>query len=93
MIMNIIVWIIFGALVGWIASLIMRTDAEQGAVANIIIGIIGAFLGGAIARMFGAETATGAFSLASLIVAILGACLLIFFIRMVSGSRSNTMTR
>lgn len=92
MVMNIITWIIFGALVGWIASLIMRTDAEQGAVANIIVGIIGAFIGGAVARMFGAE-GVGGFNIASLIVAILGACLLIFFIRMISGSRSNTITR
>jgi uncharacterized membrane protein YeaQ/YmgE (transglycosylase-associated protein family) len=92
MAMNIILWILFGALVGWIASLIMRTDADQGAVANIIIGIIGAFIGGAIARMFGAE-GVGGFNLGSLIVAILGACLLIFFIRMLSGGRGTTVTR
>ena len=48
---NIITWIIFGALAGWLASIIMKTNAEQGAVANIIIGIIGAFLGGFIMRL------------------------------------------
>jgi uncharacterized membrane protein YeaQ/YmgE (transglycosylase-associated protein family) len=90
--MNIILWIIFGALVGWIASLIMRTDEEQGAIANIIIGIIGAFIGGAVARMLGGEGVTG-FNLGSLIVAILGAVTLIFFIRMLSGGRDSRVPR
>jgi uncharacterized membrane protein YeaQ/YmgE (transglycosylase-associated protein family) len=90
--LNIILWIIFGALVGWIASLIMRTDAEQGAVANVIIGIIGAFIGGAIARLFGGEGVTG-FNLGSILLAILGAIVLIFFIRLLSGGRDTTVTR
>ena len=92
MAMNIIMWIIFGALAGWIASLIMRTNEEQGAVANIIIGIIGAFIGGAIFRMFGGEGVTG-FSLGSLIVAVIGAVILLFFIRLLSGGRGTTVTR
>jgi uncharacterized membrane protein YeaQ/YmgE (transglycosylase-associated protein family) len=87
MVMNIILWIAFGALVGWVASLIMRTDEEQGAVANIIIGIIGAFLGGAIARMFGGAGVTG-FNLGSLVVAIFGSVALIFFIHLFSGRGS-----
>ena len=45
MIMNLILWILLGALAGWIASKIMNTDAQMGAVANIVVGIIGAFLG------------------------------------------------
>lgn len=53
--MGIILWIIFGALVGWVASLIMKTDARQGAVLNIVIGIIGAVIGGAIMSFFGEE--------------------------------------
>ena len=43
--MNIILWILFGALVGWVASLIMKTDAQQGALMNIIVGVVGAVLG------------------------------------------------
>ena len=92
MAMNIILWIIFGALAGWIASIIMRTNAEQGAVANIIIGIIGAFIGGVVARMFGGEGVTG-FNLGSVLVAILGAVLLLFFIRLLSGGRGTTVSR
>ena len=44
--MSIILWIVLGALAGWIASKIVGTDAEQGAVGNIVVGILGAFLGG-----------------------------------------------
>jgi uncharacterized membrane protein YeaQ/YmgE (transglycosylase-associated protein family) len=50
MVLNLILWIIFGAIAGWLASIIMRTNAEQGAVANVIVGIIGALIGGWIAR-------------------------------------------
>lgn len=85
--MNILLWILFGALVGWIASLIMRTDAEQGAVANIIIGIIGAFIGGAISRALGGDGVSG-FNFGSVLMAVLGSIILIFFIRMVSGRGS-----
>ena len=44
--MGILLWIIFGGLVGWIASMIMRTDAEQGIILNVIVGIVGAVIGG-----------------------------------------------
>lgn len=91
MIMNIIMWILFGALVGWIASLIMKTDEEQGAVGNIIVGIVGAFLGGAIARIFGGSGVSG-FNLGSLLVAILGAVILLFFLKMFTG-RDRTAPR
>jgi uncharacterized membrane protein YeaQ/YmgE (transglycosylase-associated protein family) len=87
--MNIITWILFGALVGWIASLIMKTDAEQGAIANIVVGIIGAFLGGIVARMFGGGGVTG-FNLGSLLVAILGAIILLFFLKLFTGRGHNT---
>jgi uncharacterized membrane protein YeaQ/YmgE (transglycosylase-associated protein family) len=90
MLMNIIMWTLFGALVGWIASLIMKTDAEQGAVGNIIVGIVGAFIGGAVARIFGGAGVTG-FNLGSLLIAILGAVILIFFLRMFSRG-SGTMS-
>lgn len=91
MIMNIILWIIFGALVGWIASIIMRTNAEQGAVGNIIVGIIGAFLGGAISRALGGPGVSG-FNLTSIIIAILGAVILLFFVRLFT-NRGSTLPR
>jgi len=50
--MGFLIWIVFGALVGWIASIIMKTNAEQGAILNIIVGIIGAVLGGWLFSFF-----------------------------------------
>ena len=82
--MGIIAWIIFGALVGWIASKIMSTDAEQGALANIIVGIIGAFLGGLLMQLFGQSGVNG-FNLYSVIVAIVGACIALAIYRAISG--------
>lgn len=80
--MGIILWIIFGALVGWVASLIMKTDAEQGAMLNIVIGIVGAVLGGWIMSFFGGSGVTG-FNISSFVVALLGAVVLIFVVKAV----------
>jgi uncharacterized membrane protein YeaQ/YmgE (transglycosylase-associated protein family) len=80
MVLNIILWIIFGALAGWIASIVMRTNAEQGAVANVIVGIIGALIGGWIARAVTGNTVTG-FNLGSLIIAIIGAIVLLAILK------------
>lgn len=74
--MDFIIWIIFGALVGWIASLIMKTDKQQGAILNIVIGIVGAVLGGWIMTFFN-EGAVSGFNLYSFLVALLGAVVLI----------------
>lgn len=74
--MGIILWIIFGALVGWIASLIMKTNAQQGALLNIIVGIVGAVLGGYIMSYFG-ETGVTDFNTYSFLVALLGAVVFI----------------
>lgn len=74
--MNFIVWIIFGALAGWVASIIMKTNEEQGAVANIIVGIVGAFVGGFLMRLIGGSGVTG-FDLKSFLVAVLGAVVLL----------------
>ncbi|MDD5068593.1 MAG: GlsB/YeaQ/YmgE family stress response membrane protein [Candidatus Pacebacteria bacterium] len=80
--MGIILWIIFGALVGWIASMIMKTNAEQGAVLNIVVGIIGAVLGGWIMSFLGQGGVSG-FNLYSFIVAIIGAVVLIAIVKAV----------
>jgi uncharacterized membrane protein YeaQ/YmgE (transglycosylase-associated protein family) len=77
--MNIFVWVIFGALAGWIASIIMRKNKKMGAIANIVAGIVGAFIGGTIMDFFGAEGVTG-FNLYSLLVAILGAAVFLWFL-------------
>lgn len=78
--MGIILWIIFGALAGWIASKIMNTDAEQGAIANIIVGIVGALLGGFIFNLFGGSEVTG-FNIYSLFVAVVGAVVLLAILK------------
>ncbi len=74
--MNIILWIVFGALVGWIASGIMNTNAEQGPTLNIVVGIVGAVLGGWIMSYFGQPGVTG-FNLYSFIVALIGSVVLV----------------
>lgn len=86
--MGILLWIIFGALAGWIASMIMGTDEEQGAIGNIIIGIIGAFIGGLIFNLFGGDSVTG-FNIYSLIVAIIGAIILLAIIKGIRGGRTT----
>lgn len=80
--MNIILWIVFGALVGWIASMIMGTNAEQGAIMNVVVGIVGAVLGGWIMSLFGQAPVDG-FNLYSFIVALVGAIVLIAIVRAV----------
>jgi uncharacterized membrane protein YeaQ/YmgE (transglycosylase-associated protein family) len=81
--MGILTWIIFGALAGWIASMIMGTNEQQGAVGNIVVGILGAVLGGFVMSLFG-SAGVSAFSIRSLLVAILGAVILLFFVRKIS---------
>jgi uncharacterized membrane protein YeaQ/YmgE (transglycosylase-associated protein family) len=80
-VMNIILWIIFGALAGWLASIIMKTNAQMGALANIIVGIVGALIGGFIMDALGTQGITG-FNLPSLLVAIGGAIVLLFLVRL-----------
>jgi uncharacterized membrane protein YeaQ/YmgE (transglycosylase-associated protein family) len=53
---NVIVWLLFGGLVGWLASLVMRTDKEQGILRNIIVGITGAVLGGFLLTLLGFDS-------------------------------------
>lgn len=80
--MGLILWIIFGALVGWIASMIMKTDAQQGAFLNIVVGIVGAVLGGWLMSFLGKTGVTG-FNLYSFIVALVGAVILIAIVKAV----------
>ena len=75
--MGILLWIIFGALAGWIASIIMKTDSGQGTVSDIIMGIIGAVVGGFIMNLLGQSGITG-FNLYSLAVAVIGAIVVIY---------------
>jgi uncharacterized membrane protein YeaQ/YmgE (transglycosylase-associated protein family) len=77
--MNFIIWIVVGGVIGWVASLIMRTDGQQGMFLNIVVGLIGALIGGwLISPLVGVGTINdGAFSLGSLLVSLLGAVILL----------------
>ncbi len=81
---NFIIWIIVGGVLGWLASLIMRTDAQQGTLLNIIVGIIGAFLAGLVlSPMFGISTINqNSFSIESLLVSLLGAVILLAIVNL-----------
>lgn len=81
--MSILAWIVLGGLAGWIASLIMKTDSSQGILLNIIVGIVGAALGGVVFRMIGESGVTG-FNLYSLLVSVLGSIILLAMVRLVS---------
>lgn len=83
--MNIILWIIFGALVGWIASMIMGTNAKQGAILNIAVGVVGALIGGWVMSIFGAQGVSG-FNLGSFLVALLGAVILLAILKAIRRS-------
>lgn len=74
--MSILAWIIVGGIAGWIASMIMNTDAQQGIMMNIIVGIVGAFIGGLIFSFLGFGGLTG-LSLYSILVAVVGAMVLL----------------
>ncbi len=77
--MNFIIWIVIGGLIGWAASLVMKTDAQQGVVLNVVVGIVGALVGGwLLAPLFSTGTINqNDFSLASLVVSLLGAIILL----------------
>ena len=76
--MNILIWLIVGGIVGWLASLIMRTDAQQGILLNIAVGIVGAVVGGwVVSPMVGVGTINESISIGSVLVSLLGAVILL----------------
>ncbi|HOQ52187.1 MAG TPA: GlsB/YeaQ/YmgE family stress response membrane protein [Micropruina sp.] len=80
-------WIILGGIAGWLASKIMKTDAQQGIIMNIIVGIVGGLLGGWVLSLFGVNVAGGGL-IFSMLTAIGGAVLLLWIVGMVTGRRS-----
>ena len=86
---NFIVWIIVGGLIGWVASLVMRTDAQQGTLLNIVVGIVGAFLAGQfLTPLLGPSTINqGNFSLPGLLISLLGAVILLAIVNLVRRGR------
>ncbi|MBF6025998.1 GlsB/YeaQ/YmgE family stress response membrane protein [Lysobacter niastensis] len=83
--MGILIWLIVGGVIGWLASLIMKTDAQQGIFLNIIVGIIGAFLGGWLGGMLGiggGDINDGNFSLTGLLMSLIGAIVLLAIVNL-----------
>ena len=86
--MEILLWIILGALAGWIASMIVGNDARQGAIGNIVVGILGAILGGFLMQLLGFRDASlASIDLYSILVAIGGAVLLLLIFNAVTRRR------
>ncbi|WKB55103.1 GlsB/YeaQ/YmgE family stress response membrane protein [Eleftheria terrae] len=77
--MNFIIWLVVGGVIGWIASMIMRTDAQQGLILNVVVGIVGAALGGwLISPLVGVPSINqDAFSLGAMLVSLVGAVVLL----------------
>jgi uncharacterized membrane protein YeaQ/YmgE (transglycosylase-associated protein family) len=80
--MGFIAWIVLGGLSGWLASIVMGTNARMGMLANIGVGIVGAILGGALFSFFGGYGVTG-FNIHSIWVSFVGACVLLFIAKLV----------
>ncbi len=83
--MDFIIWLVVGGLIGWVASMIMRTDGQQGIILNIVVGIIGAALGGwLISPLVGVGTINqGSFSVGALVVSLIGAVVLLAIVTLV----------
>ena len=80
--MSLLGWIVIGGLAGWVASKFMNTDKDQGIFANIIVGVIGAFIGGFVMNLLGGQGLTG-FSIWSFVVALLGSVILLWSLKAV----------
>jgi uncharacterized membrane protein YeaQ/YmgE (transglycosylase-associated protein family) len=82
--MNIIIYLIAGAIVGYIASRIMRTNSQQGLLLDIVVGVIGAFLAGwFLSPIFGVGTINDAVTLPTMLVTLGGAVLLLFIVKLI----------
>lgn len=87
--MNIIVWLVVGGVIGWLASILMKTDGQQGIILNVIVGIVGAVLGGwLISPLVGISTINqDNFSLPGIFVSFIGAAILLAIVNLVRRGR------
>jgi uncharacterized membrane protein YeaQ/YmgE (transglycosylase-associated protein family) len=87
--MGLILTLVLAAVVGWIASMIMKTDGQMGWVANIIAGIVGGFIGTTLLGFISPASPTdNGFSIMGIIVGVIGACIAIFVWQLVTGKRT-----
>ena len=89
--MNILIWLVVGGLIGWLASKIMNTDAQQGIGLNVVVGVIGALLAGwLITPLVGGTTINqGVFSLSGLVISLLGAIILLAIVNLFRSGRTR----
>ncbi len=78
--MGIISWLVFGALAGWVASMIAGTNERQGCLLNIVVGIVGAFIGGFLYSLITGDDFVAQFNISSFVVAVIGAVILLFIV-------------
>jgi uncharacterized membrane protein YeaQ/YmgE (transglycosylase-associated protein family) len=89
--MNFIAWIVIGGLIGWIASKVMNTDAQQGLILNVVVGIVGALVGGwLISPLVGLPTINqNAFSIGAMAVSLVGAIILLAIVNLFNRGRAR----
>ena len=82
--MGLIIWLIVGGIIGWLASMVMKTDAQQGIILNVVVGIIGSIIGGyLISPMIGGATsASGGFNIMGFVAALIGAIILLAIVNL-----------
>ncbi|WP_414901046.1 GlsB/YeaQ/YmgE family stress response membrane protein [Sphingomonas flavalba] len=79
--MGIIIWLVVGGVIGWLASLVMRTDAQQGVLLNIVVGVVGAFIGGLI--FSGGSINNAPLTVYSFLVSLVGAIILLAIVNLI----------
>jgi len=88
--MGILVWLIVGGVVGWLASIVMRTDAQQGILLNVVVGIVGALLAGfVVSPMLGIGTINQGISVATFLVSLVGAIILLAIVNLFRRGRAR----
>jgi uncharacterized membrane protein YeaQ/YmgE (transglycosylase-associated protein family) len=89
--MNLIIWLVVGGIIGWLASIVMKTDAQQGIVLNVVVGIVGALIGGwLLSPLLGAGTVNqGDLSLPGLVVSFGGAVILLLVVNLLRRGRAR----
>lgn len=89
--MGIIIWLIMGGLVGWVASMIMGTNGQQGILLNVVVGIVGAVIGGwLIGPLIGAGSINEGITVMSFVVSLLGAVILLGILRLFTRSSAHS---
>jgi uncharacterized membrane protein YeaQ/YmgE (transglycosylase-associated protein family) len=89
--MNLIIWLVVGGVVGWLASIIMKRDGQQGILMNIVVGIIGALLAGwLISPLVGVGSINDGLSIGSFLVSLLGAVVLLAIVNLFTRGRART---